>query len=147
VDLVGRELLEPSTGGVRKEERQLSDDGSIVPSSASSLTSQPEIRQPQLWLSLSVVLCNAGRGSKRAGQWRAADRPAEYPWAWWLRGHSILIAVVPPAAMGAVTAFFCVPVPTATIFFYIASCVVSSLVVDGEDECGLFSSRGWLLMD
>jgi len=49
--------------------------------------------------------------------------------------------------MGAVTAFFRVPVPTATIFFNIASCVVSSLVVDGEDEHGLFSSRGRLLMD
>jgi len=49
--------------------------------------------------------------------------------------------------MGAVTAFFRVPVPMATILFNIASCVVSLLVVDGEDECGLFSSRGWLLMD
>ena len=29
----------------------------------------------------------------------------------------------------------------------VASCVVSSLVVDGEDERGLFPSRGWLLMD
>ena len=59
----------------------------------------------------------------------------------------ILIAIVPPAVMGAVTAFFRVPVPTVTIFFNIASCVVSSLVVDGEDEHGLFPSRGRLLMD
>jgi len=49
--------------------------------------------------------------------------------------------------MGAVTAFFRVPVPTVTILFNIASCVVSSLVVDGEDERGLFPSRGRLLMD
>jgi len=49
--------------------------------------------------------------------------------------------------MGAVTTLFRVPVPTATIFFNVASCVVPTLVVDGEDERGLFSSRGWLLMD
>jgi len=49
--------------------------------------------------------------------------------------------------MGVVTAFFRVPVPTATILFNIASCVVSPLVVDGEDERSLFSSRGRLLMD
>ena len=35
VDLVGRELFEPSAGSVGEEERQLSDDGSIVPSSTS----------------------------------------------------------------------------------------------------------------
>jgi len=49
--------------------------------------------------------------------------------------------------MGAVTALFCVPVPTATILVDVASCVVSSLVVDGEDDRGLFPSRGRLLMD
>jgi hypothetical protein len=49
--------------------------------------------------------------------------------------------------MGAVTALFHVPVPTATILFNVVSCIVSSLVVDGEDERGLFSLRGRLLMD
>jgi len=38
VDLIGWKLLEPPTGGVGEEERQLSDDGSIVASSASQLT-------------------------------------------------------------------------------------------------------------
>jgi len=49
--------------------------------------------------------------------------------------------------MGAVTAFFRVPVPTATILVDVAPRVVLSLVVDGEDERGLFPSTGWLLMD
>jgi hypothetical protein len=49
--------------------------------------------------------------------------------------------------VGAVTALFCVPIPTATILIDVASCVVSSLVVDGLDERGLFPSRGRLLMD
>ena len=49
--------------------------------------------------------------------------------------------------MGAITALFCVPIPTAMILIDVASCVVSSLDVDGEDEHGLFPSRGWLLMD
>jgi len=49
--------------------------------------------------------------------------------------------------MGAVTALFRIPVPTATILFNVASCVVSTLVVDGEDESGLFPLRGRLLMD
>jgi len=49
--------------------------------------------------------------------------------------------------MGAVTAFFRVPIPAATILVDVGSCVVSSLVVDGEDERGLFPSRGRLLMD
>jgi len=49
--------------------------------------------------------------------------------------------------VGAVTAFFRVPIPTATILVDIASRVVSSLVVGGEDECGLSPSRGRLLMD
>jgi hypothetical protein len=33
------------------------------------------------------------------------------------------------------------------ILFNVASCVVSTLVVSGEDERGLFPSWGWLLMD
>jgi len=49
--------------------------------------------------------------------------------------------------MGAVTALFRIPIPTATILIDVASRVVSSLVVDGEDERGLFPSRGRLLMD
>jgi len=49
--------------------------------------------------------------------------------------------------MGAVTVLFRVPVPTSTILFNVASRIVSTLVVDGEDERGLFPSRGRLLMD
>jgi len=147
VNLVGRELLKPSAGGVGEEEWQLSDDGSIVPSGASKLTGQPEICQPELWLGLAVVLCDAGRGSKWAGQRRAADCPAEHLRASWFRGHPVLVAVVSPAAVGAVTAFFLVPIPTATILVDIASRVVSSLVVNTEDECGLSPSKGRLLMD
>jgi len=49
--------------------------------------------------------------------------------------------------MGAVTALFHVPVPTASILFNVTSRVVSTLIVDGENERGLSSSRGWLLMD
>jgi len=49
--------------------------------------------------------------------------------------------------MGAVTAFFRVPILTATILFNITTCIVSSLVVDGEGERGIFPSRGRLLMD
>jgi len=49
--------------------------------------------------------------------------------------------------MGAVTALFRVPVPTASILFNVASHVVSTLIIDGENERGLSSSRGWLLMD
>jgi len=49
--------------------------------------------------------------------------------------------------VGAVTMLFRVPVPTASILFNVASYVVSTLVVDREDELGLFPLRGWLLMD
>jgi len=49
--------------------------------------------------------------------------------------------------MGAVTALLCVPIPTASILIDVASRVVSTLVVDGKDERGLFPSRGRLLMD
>jgi len=51
--------------------------------------------------------------------------------------------------VGVVATLFCIPIPTATIFVDIASCVVSSLVVDGMvgDERCLFPSRGRLLMD
>jgi len=49
--------------------------------------------------------------------------------------------------MGAVTALLCVPIPMASILIDVASCVVSMLVVDEDDERGLFPSRGWLLMD
>jgi hypothetical protein len=37
VDLIGREFLEPSAGGVGEKKRQLPDDGSIVSSSATQL--------------------------------------------------------------------------------------------------------------
>jgi len=81
--------------------------------------------------------------------WAAAavDCPTEYPWAWWLWSHPIFITVVPPAAMGVVSALFHVPVPTASILFDVALRVVSTLIVDGENERGLSPSRGWLLMD
>jgi len=49
--------------------------------------------------------------------------------------------------MCAITALFRVPVPTASILFNVASRVVSTLIVDGENERGLSSSRGWLLMN
>jgi len=147
VDLIGWKLFEPPAGGVGEEERQLPDDGSIVSSSTSQLTGQPDVCQPQLRFGLSVVLRDAGRGSERAGQRRAADCPAEYPWAWRFWSHPVLIAVVPPASMGAVSALFRVPVPTASILFNVASRVVSTLIVDGENERGLSPSRGWLLMD
>jgi hypothetical protein len=46
VDLVGREFLEPPTSYVGEEQRELPDDGPIVPSSASQLACQPKIHQP-----------------------------------------------------------------------------------------------------
>jgi len=49
--------------------------------------------------------------------------------------------------MGAVTVLLCVSISTATILVDVTSRVVSSLVVDGEDERGVFPSRGRLLMD
>jgi len=49
--------------------------------------------------------------------------------------------------MGTVTALFRVPVPTASILFNVTSRVVSTLIVDEENERGLFSSRRRLLMD
>jgi len=50
--------------------------------------------------------------------------------------------------VGAVTALFCVPITTTAVLVDVASCVVSSLVVNGmvEDERCLFPSRGRLLM-
>jgi len=77
------------------------------------------------------------------------DCSAEHPRAWRFWGHPIIVAVVSPAAVGAVTAFFCIPISTATIFVDVASCVVSSLTVNGvvEDECCLLPTRGRLLMD
>jgi len=38
VDLIGREFLDPTAGGVGEKKRQLLDDGSIVSSSATQLT-------------------------------------------------------------------------------------------------------------
>jgi hypothetical protein len=49
--------------------------------------------------------------------------------------------------MRAVTAFFRIPIPTASIFFDVTPRVGSTLIVDGEDEGSLSSSRGRLLMD
>jgi len=49
--------------------------------------------------------------------------------------------------MRAVAALFRVPVPTVSILFDVMPRIVSTLIVDREDESGLSSSRGWLLMD
>jgi len=49
--------------------------------------------------------------------------------------------------VGAVAALFRVSIQTATILVDVASRVVLSLVVDGEDERGLSPSRWRLLMD
>jgi len=49
--------------------------------------------------------------------------------------------------MCTVTALFRVNVPAASILFDVKPRVVSTLIVDEEDESGLSSSRGRLLMD
>jgi len=49
--------------------------------------------------------------------------------------------------MCTVTALFRVSGPAASILFDVMSRVVSTLIVDGEDESGLSSSGGRLLMD
>ena len=49
--------------------------------------------------------------------------------------------------MCAVTALFRVSVPAVSIFFNVMPCVMSTLIVDREDEGGLSYSRGRLLMD
>ena len=66
VDLVGWEFLEPPTSYVGEERRKLSDDGLIVPLSASQVACQPKIRQPYLWFGFAVVLGDAGQGSEGA---------------------------------------------------------------------------------
>jgi len=45
--------------------------------------------------------------------------------------------------MCAVTALFRVPMPAASILFDVMSRVVSTLIVDRENERGLSSSRRW----
>jgi len=77
------------------------------------------------------------------------DRSAEHARAGRFRGQPVLVAVVSPAAVGAVTALLCIPMSTATILVDVASCVMSPLVIDGvvlDRRCPL-SSRGWLLVD
>jgi len=49
--------------------------------------------------------------------------------------------------MCAVTVLFRVPMPVASILFDVVPRVVPTLIVDGENERGIFSSRGWQLMD
>jgi len=49
--------------------------------------------------------------------------------------------------MCAVTALFRVSVPAASILFDVMPRVVSTLIVDGENESGLSASRRRLLMD
>jgi len=49
--------------------------------------------------------------------------------------------------MCAVTALFRVSMPAASVLFDVMPRVVSTLIVDGESESGLSSSRGRLLMD
>jgi len=49
--------------------------------------------------------------------------------------------------MCVVTALFRIPVPAASILFDVMPRVVSTLIVDGENESGLSASRRRLLMD
>jgi len=51
--------------------------------------------------------------------------------------------------VGAVTALLCIPVSTATVLVDVASCIVSSLIINRVvlDWRCLLSSRRWLLMD
>jgi len=49
--------------------------------------------------------------------------------------------------MCAVTALFRIPMPAASILFDVMPRVVSTLIVDGENESSLSASRRRLLMD
>jgi len=77
------------------------------------------------------------------------DHSAEHARARRFRGHPVLVAVVPPAAVGAVTTLLCIPISTAMMLIDVASCVVSPLIIDGvvEEKRCLLPSRGRLLMD
>jgi len=149
VDLVGRELFEPSSSGVGEEERELSDDGSIVSSGASQLACQPEVCQPQFWLGFAVVLGNAGRRLEWAWQWHAVDCPAKDSRAQRLGSHSVLVTVIMSAVVGAVTPFLSVTVFTASMLVNIKASVACSSIVDEVFLNGhrLLASRWWLLVD
>ena len=64
----------------------------------------------------------------------------KHPWAWWLGGHPVLVAVVLSTAMCAVTLLFRVSVAAASIFFDVMPHIVSTLNVDRENESGLSTS-------
>jgi hypothetical protein len=149
VDLVGRELFEPSSSGVGEEERELSDDGSIVSSGASQLACQPEVCQPQFWLGFAVVLGNAGRRLEWAWQWHAVDCPAKDSRAQRLGSHSVLVTVVTSATVGTVSLLLSVTVSTASMLINVMSSVTRSSIVDEALLNGhrLLASRWWLLMN
>jgi len=77
------------------------------------------------------------------------DCSAEHARARRFQGHSVLVAVVSPAAVGTITALLYIPMSTVSILVDVVSCVVSPLIIDGVvlDRRFPLSSRGWLLMD
>ena len=127
----------------------MANDGSIVSSSTSQLAGQPEVRQPQFWFGFTVVFGDAGWGSTRAWQRCAVDCSAEDSRARWFLSHSIFVAVVLSATVGALAVLLCVPMPVAAMLVDVMSSVVLPSIIDEAllDRRCFPTSRGWFLLD
>ena len=76
------------------------------------------------------------------------DCSAEDSGALWLWSHSVFVAVVSSAAVDAVAALLCIPMPAAAMLVDVMSSVPPSIIDEALLDRRCFpTSRGWFLMD
>jgi hypothetical protein len=95
-------MLQPSSGGVGEEQREVADDEVVIVHST-QLAGQPVVREPQFWPCLPRVLGNGSQGSEPGRERRSSYGPAEsLRTGWFGRGAPILPAVIASPTPGVV---------------------------------------------
>jgi hypothetical protein len=101
-DLPRRQVLQPGSSGVGKEQGEVADDEVVIVRST-QLAGQPVVREPQFWPRLPRVLCDGSRGSEPGREQRPSYGPTEsLRTGWFGRGTLILPAVVASPTPGVV---------------------------------------------
>jgi hypothetical protein len=95
-------MLQPCSGNVEEEEREVADDEVVVVRS-SQLACQPVVCKPQLRPRFHQVLGDGSRGSEPSRGRRPSYGPTEGSRTWWFgRGAPILLTVVASSVPGVV---------------------------------------------
>jgi hypothetical protein len=126
-----RQVFQPGTSGVGKEQGEIADDVVVIVRST-QLAGQPVVREPQFRSRLPQVLCDSSRGSEPSREWRPSYGAAEsLRTGWFGRGTPILPAVIASPTPGVVASAH----PLVEVGLMVAVMVLVAEATRGRRRC------------